>query len=127
MQARPASLLQLSVALFDVCQLWTVDTRVGTVLQATDFDLSGPFDIRECISCPLERFDRCNTEQVHPATMQPKPIAPKPTENLNPISPAGSIADNIAYGRFGRCSPEEIEAAAKAANAHEFIMQLPDG
>jgi ATP-binding cassette subfamily B protein len=37
-----------------------------------------------------------------------------------------TIAKNIAYGRpsAGR---EEIEAAARAANAHEFIMRLPDG
>ncbi len=37
----------------------------------------------------------------------------------------GSIADNIAYGR-GDASEEEIIAAAKAANAHDFIMAFPD-
>lgn len=37
-----------------------------------------------------------------------------------------SIADNIAYGRPG-ASREEIEAAARAANAHEFISKLPEG
>ena len=37
-----------------------------------------------------------------------------------------SIADNIAYGRPG-ASRREIEAAARAANAHEFISRLPDG
>ncbi|HEX8028634.1 MAG TPA: ATP-binding cassette domain-containing protein, partial [Vicinamibacterales bacterium] len=37
-----------------------------------------------------------------------------------------SIADNIAYGKPG-ASLHEIETAAKAANAHEFIMRLPDG
>ena len=26
-----------------------------------------------------------------------------------------------------RCTQEDIEAAAKAANAHEFIVGLPDG
>ncbi len=35
----------------------------------------------------------------------------------------GTIAENIAYGRHG-ASPEEIERAAKAANAHGFIMRL---
>lgn len=39
---------------------------------------------------------------------------------------AGTIMDNIRYGRFG-ASDEEVIAAAKKANAHEFIMQLPDG
>ncbi|MHB2028023.1 MAG: ABC transporter ATP-binding protein [Acidimicrobiales bacterium] len=37
-----------------------------------------------------------------------------------------SIRDNIAYGR-PNAPHEEIVAAAKAANADEFIVQLPDG
>ena len=37
-----------------------------------------------------------------------------------------SIAENIACGRPG-ASRAEIEAAAKAAFAHEFIQKLPDG
>jgi ATP-binding cassette subfamily B protein len=37
-----------------------------------------------------------------------------------------SIAENIAYGRPG-ASREQIEAAARAANAHEFVSGLPDG
>src|SRR5205807_9275957 len=37
-----------------------------------------------------------------------------------------SVADNIAYGRPGASAPE-IEAAAKAANVHEFIAALPQG
>jgi ATP-binding cassette, subfamily B, bacterial MsbA len=36
------------------------------------------------------------------------------------------IRDNIAYGRLD-ASEEEIVAAARKADAHEFIMQLPDG
>jgi ATP-binding cassette subfamily B protein len=38
----------------------------------------------------------------------------------------GSVAENIAYGRPG-ANQAEIEAAAKAAEAHEFILQLPQG
>lgn len=38
----------------------------------------------------------------------------------------GTIADNIAYGR-PQATRAEIIAAAKAARAHEFILQLPDG
>jgi len=38
---------------------------------------------------------------------------------------SGSIYDNIAYGRLG-ATEEEIMAAAKAANAHDFIMALPE-
>jgi ATP-binding cassette, subfamily B, bacterial len=37
-----------------------------------------------------------------------------------------SIRDNIAYGRPD-ASMKQIQAAAKAANAHEFIAKLPDG
>jgi ATP-binding cassette subfamily B protein/subfamily B ATP-binding cassette protein MsbA len=37
-----------------------------------------------------------------------------------------TIAENIAYGR-PQASQAEIEAAAKAASAHAFIMQLPEG
>lgn len=37
-----------------------------------------------------------------------------------------TIEENIAYGR-GDASHEEIVAAAKAANVHEFIEQLPAG
>jgi len=39
---------------------------------------------------------------------------------------SGSAADNIAFGRPG-ASPDEIRAAARAANAHDFIAALPDG
>ncbi|WP_458406773.1 ABC transporter ATP-binding protein [Anaerotignum sp.] len=37
-----------------------------------------------------------------------------------------SIKENIRYGRLN-ATDEEIEAAAKLANAHEFIRRLPDG
>ncbi len=37
-----------------------------------------------------------------------------------------SIADNIAYGKAG-ATMEEIESAAKAAQLHNFITQLPRG
>ena len=37
-----------------------------------------------------------------------------------------TIAANIAYGRQG-ATPQEIEAAARAAHAHEFIVQLDRG
>ncbi|MDY0109561.1 MAG: ABC transporter transmembrane domain-containing protein [Candidatus Krumholzibacteria bacterium] len=37
-----------------------------------------------------------------------------------------TVRNNIAYG-MGEIPPENIEAAAQAANAHEFIMRLPQG
>jgi subfamily B ATP-binding cassette protein MsbA len=39
----------------------------------------------------------------------------------------GSIRDNIAYGRAGGASDEEIVAAARLANADEFIGKMPHG
>jgi len=39
---------------------------------------------------------------------------------------AGSVFDNIKYGRPD-ATDDEVIGAAKNANAHEFIMQLPDG
>ena len=38
----------------------------------------------------------------------------------------GSIAENIGYGRPG-ATGEEIRKAAEQANAHEFIVALPEG
>jgi ATP-binding cassette subfamily B protein len=38
----------------------------------------------------------------------------------------GTIRENIEYGRPG-ATPEEIHAAAKQANAHDFISVLPEG
>ncbi len=44
----------------------------------------------------------------------------------NPALFFGSVEDNIRYGRTD-ASLAEVEAAAKAAHAHEFIMKLPNG
>ena len=44
----------------------------------------------------------------------------------NPALFFGSVEDNIRYGKTA-ASLAEVEAAAKAAHAHEFIMKLPDG
>jgi ATP-binding cassette subfamily B protein len=43
-----------------------------------------------------------------------------------PVLFQGTIAENLRYGRLD-ASDEDIEAAARAAHAHEFIMRLPDG
>jgi len=39
---------------------------------------------------------------------------------------SGTVGDNIAYGKLD-AREEEIEQAARAANAHDFIMELPEG
>ena len=43
-----------------------------------------------------------------------------------PVLFATTIAENICYGNDD-VTQDEIEAAAKAANAHSFITILPDG
>ncbi|UYP28729.1 ABC transporter transmembrane domain-containing protein [Pseudomonas sp. Z8(2022)] len=44
----------------------------------------------------------------------------------NPALFFGSVEDNIRYGRL-EASQAEVEAAARAAHAHEFIQRLPQG
>jgi ATP-binding cassette, subfamily B, multidrug efflux pump len=39
---------------------------------------------------------------------------------------SGTVLDNIRYGRLN-ATDEDVERAARAANAHEFIVRLPDG
>jgi ATP-binding cassette subfamily B protein len=39
---------------------------------------------------------------------------------------AGSVAENLRYGRPD-ATDAEVEAAARAANAHDFIVELPNG
>ena len=43
-----------------------------------------------------------------------------------PVLFSGTIADNIRYGRLD-ATDEEVEAAARAAHAHEFVSRLPKG
>ena len=38
-----------------------------------------------------------------------------------------TVLANIAYGAVDRYTREQVEAAARAANAHEFILALPQG
>ncbi|HLT40674.1 MAG TPA: ABC transporter transmembrane domain-containing protein, partial [Enhygromyxa sp.] len=44
----------------------------------------------------------------------------------DPVLFSGSIRENIRYGRLD-ATDEEIEAAAIAANAHNFVREFPDG
>jgi ATP-binding cassette subfamily B protein len=43
-----------------------------------------------------------------------------------PVLFATTIAENIRYGRPG-ATDAEVEAAARAANAHGFVSRFPDG
>jgi ABC-type multidrug transport system fused ATPase/permease subunit len=43
-----------------------------------------------------------------------------------PLLFSGTVADNIRYGRL-EATPEEVIEAAQSANAHDFIVKLPQG
>ena len=43
-----------------------------------------------------------------------------------PLLFSGTIADNIRYGRL-EATMEEVIEAAESANAHDFIVKLPEG
>jgi ABC-type multidrug transport system fused ATPase/permease subunit len=44
----------------------------------------------------------------------------------DPMLFSGTIAENIRYGRLD-AAPADVIEAARAANAHDFVMRLPDG
>lgn len=67
-------------------------------------------------------FDGAKLDQVRPQDLRER-IA---LVAQDPVIFAGSIRDNILYGRPD-ASEEDVVAAAKAAAAHEFVMALPEG
>ena len=62
--------------------------------------------------------------------LQPYPLAKIEKKRSTPPLPKflfhGTVAENIRYGTF-HATPEEVRQAAMVAEAHEFIMQLPEG
>jgi ATP-binding cassette subfamily B protein len=67
-------------------------------------------------------LDGIDLRDADPAAIR-KRIALVPQET---VLFAASARDNLRYGRWD-ASEEEIVAAARAGNAHEFITALPDG
>lgn len=63
---------------------------------------------------PIEQLDPSDLRQCFALVSQ------------NPALFFGTIEDNIRYGKT-QASYADVEAAARAAHAHEFIMKLPDG
>jgi subfamily B ATP-binding cassette protein MsbA len=68
------------------------------------------------------RVDGCDTRDVTLASLR-RQVAIVPQETL---LFGGTVRENIAYGRMD-ATAEEIEDAARAANAHEFVDRLPSG
>lgn len=67
-------------------------------------------------------LDGCNIKDLTIESLRRK-IGIVPQEN---ILFGGTIGDNISYGDVDK-GQEEIITAAKAANAHDFIMEFPNG
>jgi ATP-binding cassette subfamily B protein len=67
-------------------------------------------------------FDGVDVRDLDPADLR-RHIALVPQET---VIFAASARDNLRYGRWD-ASEAEIEAAARAANAHGFLTSLPDG
>lgn len=68
------------------------------------------------------RIDGYDVRRVQIHTLREQiGIVPQETQLFS-----GSIRDNIRYGRLD-ASDADIEAAARMANAHDFICQLPEG
>jgi len=63
---------------------------------------------------PITSYELSALRQQVAIVLQDAPVVP------------GSVADNLRYGRLG-ASDEDLEKAAQAANAHEFIEHLPEG
>jgi subfamily B ATP-binding cassette protein MsbA len=67
-------------------------------------------------------LDGVDTERLRLADLRDAiAIVPQETQLFN-----GTIADNIRYGRLA-ASADDIVAAAREANADEFVQRLPDG
>ncbi len=67
-------------------------------------------------------IDGVNLKEIKPSSLR-KFVAAVPQET---IIFAGSVRENIAIGKLG-ASEEEIVQAARLANAHSFIVNLPQG
>ena len=80
----------------------------------------------------LLRFYEANDGRVLVNGQDVRDVAPESLRAAIGIVPQDTslfnetIAYNIAYGRVG-ATMDEIVAAAKAANVHEFIAELPEG
>jgi ABC-type multidrug transport system fused ATPase/permease subunit len=68
------------------------------------------------------RLDGCDVRELDPRWLRAQ-VALVPQD---PLLFSGTLAENIAFGRAD-ASAAEIEAAARAANAWDFVAALPDG
>ena len=107
---------------------------LGLNLGADDY-LSKPFNPLEAVArvnSNIRRFYALGTQDVARGEITVRDLTLESLRNQIGLVQqdvylfCGSIKENIAYGKPG-ASMEEIEDAARKANIHDFIMELPDG
>lgn len=85
-----------------------------------------------CVAHHTSQTQRTNHHSFH---RQPNPTQPNPTPHPHQIGlvsqepvlfASANIAENIAYG-VPDATRDQVVAAAKAANAHDFVMGFPEG
>ncbi|KAK0544769.1 ATP-binding cassette permease mdl1 [Tilletia horrida] len=96
--------------------------------------LVGPSGVgKSSVHSLLLRFYDPDSGSVKLDGVDVRDLAPEEVRSLSgvvsqtPVLFEASVADNIAYGCDTTPTREEIERAARLANAHEFIMGLPQG
>ena len=93
----------------------------------------GPSGIGKSTFCSLiPRFYEVNNGSIHIDGVNIKHISLKTLrKNIGILEQevflfSGTVWDNIVYGNLN-ATDEQVLAAAKAANAHRFIIEMPDG
>ena len=109
-------------------------TRVSfRIAPGEDVALVGPSGAgKTTVASLLPRFWDVTSGAILPAgsdIRQLRLAAPRGRVGTGPPAPAlfsGSVRENIAYAR-PEATADEVEAAARVANAHDFITALPAG